>query len=334
MIMRDGGGQRSISTTVSFVLILSAGVAIGVLLVVRYGFRIVVGGLAMMGWHGFVAVLLIQFGIAVACGIAWFVLVPRLQRTSIWPFVLGRLVRNGASEILLLPHVGGFAMGARAASAAGLPGVIAFASTIVDITMELLAQLAYVTLGLAFYAVRYPGTAIAYSVATSLVVAAVVAIGFVAAQRRGFGVLEAVIRRLGHPQLASNAAVLGDAISEIYSRPLGAIQGFGVHFLCWIAGAAQAWFALKLMRANMGFGIVISIESLLCAARAAAFAVPAALGVQEGAYVVLAGLFGVSPGALLALSLLKRARDAVLGLPPLLVWQVIEAKRLRPRLAA
>jgi hypothetical protein len=61
--------------------------------------------------------------------------------------------------------------------------------------------------------------------------------------------------------------------------------------------------------------------------------VPAALGIQEGAYVVLGGLFGISPEVALALSLLKRARSLLLGVPPLLMWQLAEGRLLWRRRA-
>ena len=64
----------------------------------------------------------------------------------------------------------------------------------------------------------------------------------------------------------------------------------------------------------------------------AAFAVPGGLGVQEGGYVALCALFGIPAGAGIALSLLKRVADLVLGLPFLAAWQVLEGKRaLRAR---
>jgi hypothetical protein len=76
------------------------------------------------------------------------------------------------------------------------------------------------------------------------------------------------------------------------------------------------------------FGVVLVIESLLYATRSAAFFVPAAVGVQEGAYIVLGAAFGLGPDMALALSLLKRARDLVIELPALGAWQIIEGGRL------
>jgi len=69
---------------------------------------------------------------------------------------------------------------------------------------------------------------------------------------------------------------------------------------------------------------VIALESLIFALRGAAFVVPGAIGVQEAGYVLLGPLLGLDPQAAVALSLIKRARDVVIGLPSLVAWQAVE----------
>jgi len=91
--------------------------------------------------------------------------------------------------------------------------------------------------------------------------------------------------------------------------------------------------ALRLADRPLDFAIVLVIESLLYAIRTVAFAIPNAVGVQEGAYILLGGAFGLTPEMALALSLLKRARDLAIGLPALGAWQAIEGGRLWRRLA-
>jgi uncharacterized membrane protein YbhN (UPF0104 family) len=68
----------------------------------------------------------------------------------------------------------------------------------------------------------------------------------------------------------------------------------------------------------------VIIESLMHAVRGAAFAVPGALGAQEGGLIVLCAIFGVPPEAALALSLVKRIPDLVIGIPGLIAWQAME----------
>ena len=53
--------------------------------------------------------------------------------------------------------------------------------------------------------------------------------------------------------------------------------------------------------------------------------VPAAIGVQEAGYAMLAPLFGLPAEMGVAVSLLKRAREIALGVPALLYWQAWRA---------
>ena len=53
-----------------------------------------------------------------------------------------------------------------------------------------------------------------------------------------------------------------------------------------------------------------------------------ALGVQEAGFILAAGLVGQPPEAAIALSMLKRARELVVGVTGLLVWQWVEGHRL------
>jgi len=69
-------------------------------------------------------------------------------------------------------------------------------------------------------------------------------------------------------------------------------------------------------------------------ARSVAFAVPNAVGVQEGVYILVGASFGLTPETALALSLLKRARDLIIGLPALAAWQLLEGGRLWRRIGA
>lgn len=62
------------------------------------------------------------------------------------------------------------------------------------------------------------------------------------------------------------------------------------------------------------------------AVRSAGFAVPGALGVQEGGFILVGGLFGVGPDLALALSMVKRLRELIVGCSGLLLWQWSEFK--------
>jgi hypothetical protein len=70
------------------------------------------------------------------------------------------------------------------------------------------------------------------------------------------------------------------------------------------------------------------LESAALAIRGAAFLVPGAVGVQEGGYILLGNLLNIPGEMALALSLIRRVRELVLGIPGLVAWQLVEAGHL------
>jgi hypothetical protein len=55
---------------------------------------------------------------------------------------------------------------------------------------------------------------------------------------------------------------------------------------------------------------------------------PAGLGIQEEGLMLLSGTAGLNPSVALALSLVKRIRDMLLGIPGLVAWQAFEGRQL------
>jgi glycosyltransferase 2 family protein len=312
------------------VSILAAAIGLALIgaLVAHFGAGAVARALLAVGWAGFAAICSVHLALIAVSGIAWWALLPG---TSPWTAIWARLIRDSASEVLPLSQVGGYVAGARAIAVAGISGSTAAASTIVDVTLEFFAQIAYTAIALSWLLYLEPQARIVAPVAIGLGVAGFLAAGFLAAQRRGFGLLDRFAGALGHgwvERTAAGAAALHAAIAGIYARVAGVWASFALHLACWIASAAEIWLALRFMGAPLGFGTILVIESLLYAIRSIAFAVPNAVGVQEGAYILLGASFGLTPEMALALSLLKRGRDLVIGLPALGAWQLIESGRL------
>jgi glycosyltransferase 2 family protein len=305
------------------------GILLGTVLVGYFGFAAVGRAFAAVGWIGFFAIVAYHIAGMAFLGFCWFLLAPRAA--PYLAFFWGRLIRDSGSEVLPLSQLGGFVMGARAAMLAGLSGTTAIASTIVDVTLELLGQLGYTAIGLALLAHLRPGTPLVGWGAIGLAGGLAAILGFIALQRRGSGLVERALWRVARRW--SQAAVTGvqpvhDQLAAIYRRRGALGLGGLLHLAAWLASSVEAWIALHLMRADPGMVAVIAIESLLYAVRSVAFAVPNAVGVQEGAYIMLGAGFGLSPDIALALSLLKRARDLAIGVPALLAWQLLESRRL------
>ena len=311
-----------------------AGLALIGVLVAYFGSHAVIRSLLAVGWAGFGTICLIHLALIAVMGVAWWVLLPG---TSLWISIWGRLVRDAGSEVLPLSQVGGYLLGARAIAFAGVRGSAAAASTIVDVTLEFLAQIAFTALSLVWLVYLKPDAWIEIPVAIGLAAAIILAAGLLFAQRYGFDLFDRLAGTIGRDwadRTAAGAAALHAAIAAIYEWRAGVCTSFGLHLVCWIAATAEAWLALQFAGAPLGLGAVLAIEGLVYAVRSVAFAVPNAIGVQEGAYIILGQSLGLSPEMALALSLLKRARDLVIGLPALAAWQLLESGRLWRRVPA
>lgn len=310
--------------------IIAAGIGIAATagLVGYYGAGAVMHALVTIGLLGFVIICAIHLVLIGVMGAAWRALLPGVRW---WVPLWGRLMRDSGSEALPLSQVGGYVLGARAVALFGVSATDAAATTIVDVTLEFIAQVAYTAIGLELLLQLRPDSTVVMPVAVGLGVATLLAAGFLAAQRRAIPIVDRIARRLGHgwiERTAAGAAALDEALADTYRRRGGLLWSFVLHLACWVAGAAEAWIVLGLAGSPLPFSAVLVIESLLYAARSAAFLVPNAVGVQEGAYVLFGAAFGLSPETALALSLLKRARDLVIGLPAVGIWQVVEGGRL------
>ena len=296
------------------------GVAATVALVAYFGADAVWHSLRAIGWAGFAAICAIHLTLIAIMGLAWQALLPRVPA---WKTIWARLIRDSGAEALPLSQVGGYVLGVRALSLFGERASLATASTIVDVTLEFLAQLVYTAIGLALLVRLEPETRAAAPVLIGLFVAGLAAAGFVIAQRHGLALFDRIGRELGRgwaERTAIGAAALHAALDGIYRRPLRLWLSSMLHLFCWVASATEVWIALKLAGEPLSFAAVLAIESLLYAIRTVAFLVPQAIGVQEGAYILLGASFGLTADMALALSLLKRGRDLAIGLPAIAVW--------------
>jgi putative membrane protein len=315
---------------VRIVIIVALGLALTAYLVKYVGLGVVWSAAVAVGWGGFAILCLYSLGLFGLLGIAWYVLIPPEAAAGSRVFIWARMVRDSAAEVLPFSQFGGMALGARAAVLHGVTRPLAFGSMIVDVTTEMLAQFAYIALGVAMLSARAPHNASAQSLTTvfaiGLALAAVAGGLFVALQRYGHWMTAKVAARL-LPGVAAATTAVPAALDEIYRSPARVGFSATLHFAAWLLSAIGTWIAFRLIGVHVDVAAVMAIESLVYATRSAAVFVPNALGVQEGAYTVLAPLFGVGAEFGLAVSLLKRARDIAIGVPVLLIWQAVEGQR-------
>ena len=312
------------------IIIAALGAALAAYLVAFVGIGAVFSAAIALGGGGFAILCLCGLALFPITGTAWYVLVPDPHHRSWWVFVAARMVRDAATDVLPFAQLGGIVIGARAAILKGVAPAVAFASTAVDVTTEMLAQIVFVATGLAILSVTGPRIPFVASLSTALIIGLGVTAAacglFLVLQRHSVWITGKLAARLLRGAGAASAAV-ASSFDDIHRSPVRIGLSSALHLAGWIASAIGTWIAFRLIGTRVGLLPVVAIESLVCAARSAAVLIPNALGVQEAAYAVVAPLFGVGAEVGLALSLLKRARDIALGVPILLIWHAAEGRQ-------
>lgn len=296
----------------------------------------VFGAFAAAGWGVFAVVVL--RGVAVsAAGIGWLFLFPPGLRPTALTCVQIRFLREGANALLPITQVGGEVIGARALSLRGSAASLAAASVIVDVLVQAVTQFLFAAVGLATLASMRDNDAVRGTIAIVIVVAIPALGGFYLVQRpSGQRFVTALLKRVvGEREWLSFGAIeaLYARLAAIYANPRGVAAAALIHSSVWLFGALEVWAILAFMGYPASYPEALVVESLMQAVRGAAFAIPGALGAQEGGLVVLCAIFGVPAGAAIAMSLIKRVPDFVFGIPSLIGWQVLEGRALRGRLA-
>ena len=307
------------------------GLALAVFVLVKSDIAEIMGAFASLGQPGFAWVCCFYLLPVLACALAMQALV-EAPRVTLHSLFWSRMCRNAGSELLVFFPMVGEILAVRVLALLGMTTSAATALVVVDVTMELLAQILFSVIGLAF-AVSVLNDTLLYWCAGGLALLTILALAFIAAQHKNvFTLLDTCVSKLA-PNLPISSAGMGRTIHgrlrALWGDRARLYWSIALHLGGWILGAAEAWLALALMGLHPSLISILALESLVFAVRSVAFVVPSALGVQEGAYVALAAAFGFAPETMLAVSLIKRGRSIVLGAPCLIGWQIVEARRMR-----
>ena len=102
----------------------------------------------------------------------------------------------------------------------------------------------------------------------------------------------------------------------------------------WTVGSVEILLALYFLGHTVGFATAFVIHALTMAIRSIAFIIPAGLAAQEGGFILVGQLLGFSGSTALALGLIRRVREILLGVPGLVVWWSLETRRAGRKSAA
>ena len=317
----------------TFYLLGFAGAALFTGLLIRQGASQVGAAFATAGW-AIIAVVVYHFVVPVFLdAVAWWVLFPRSDRLPLRKLFWMRWVGESVSTLVPSAAVGGDIVRARLAAINGVPLPISAGSVLVDITLGVFTQAGFTMLGLALLVDATGQKSFVRPTLVGTLLGILAVAGFYFAQRVGmFRFLGLIVARLANsPEwqpLVQSGETLDRAIRGLYARRRGVAMCCAWTILSLVGGSGEIWIALHALGLPATLVNALILQSMALTIRSAAFAVPGGLGVQEGGYLVVGNLLGIPGDAAFALSLIARMRELALGIPGLVVWQMIEGRRL------
>ncbi|MBU2754851.1 hypothetical protein HFU84_06440 [Acidithiobacillus sp. CV18-2] len=247
------------------------------------------------------------------------------------------LLREAVNGLLPVARVGGEFVGIRLLARMGVSLVQAAASVVVEVSLTLLSQFFFAVLGFFLLLHWAVDLQIRRDIFFALLaVLPVLALLFWFQGRVGlFHMLHTMLGRVSGGRdfsvLIGEPRQLDAEILHIYRRRWTLLWANFWQLAGLFAGAGELWLSFLLLQHPIPVSAAVLLESLGQALRSVAFFMPAALGVQEGGFVLFGAIIGVGPELALAYSLLRRFRELALGIPLLLSWYLWEGQGLRKK---
>lgn len=306
--------------------LLTAGVLLFVGVLATQGLPVVLSMLSRAGW-GLLLVALFHLLPLFIDALAIAVLFDaRLNRTSLRDSVLTRWAGESANSLMPGGQLGGPVLMARHLAKLGMQMQEAAAAITVSTTLQTFAQIMFALVGAMLLGAQASHVSEHALRTTSLIASGFLAVqvgGFYLLQRRGmFSKLIRTVTRLSGKrdwsQWISQAQAIDSSVQSIYARVGPVSSSLLLSLVGWFVGTGEVYLIALFLGTPVSWSNALLLESVGQAIRGAGFAIPGALGVQEGGYLLLAPLAGLAPNAGLALSLAKRTRELLLGIPGLL----------------
>jgi len=316
-----------------------AGAALFTVLLIRQGVISVGAAVATAGWW-IAAVAFFHLIPIFLDAISWRVLFPKAVRPSRSRLFWIKAIGESVSNLVPSAMIGGDIVRARLAAITGTPLQPCVATVIVDMTVGIVAQIIFTLVGLLLLVVATGHTSLVGPTMIGILIGIAAVTGFYFAQRLGmFRFVGILITRLVRSEAWSSLVQSGEKLDQtvrtVYARRRGVLICFGWTLISLAVSSGEMWIALHALGANASIINALVFQSMALTVRSGAFAVPGQLGVQEGGYLIIGNLLHIPGDTAFAISLIARCRDLAIGIPALVGWQVIEARRLwRGRLAA
>jgi putative membrane protein len=305
---------------IAFVL----GLLFVVVLVVREGVQSIASLLSQAGW---VLLLLVPLHAPplLLDVMGWRVLIT--GRTRLRTLFLIACIREAINRLLPVANIGGELIGIQLLTRQGINGTTAASSVIVETLLNIIAQYLFLILGIACLLYVTANVQTKGGLLIALAGGLPVALLLIWSFRTGglFRILKKLTAGVFGSQGSASSVLDKMAGVDVAIREVTAAHGRLARAVVWqlaglITGCVETWLALRWLHHPVSLSGALAVESLTMAARSFFFVAPAGLGVQEAGLIGVGHLLGISSDVAIALSLAKRMREIVFGLPALAAW--------------
>jgi len=300
---------------------LAAGLGLFAYVVMQLDMAEVAAGVLAVGWIGFAAVLALHGAAFAGDSIAWLLTVTKFPVTAQWSwrFFVVRLAGEAFNYVVPAAGMGGEPVKATLLNKHfGVDYPTGIASLVLTRTLNMLALIGFLLIGFVFMilGVPLPGE-IQMLAGIGLAVLTLGTVLLVLVP--GFRVTSSIGVWMGRENLSVRFTRAIETVREMESR----IAGFFVHFRArfwwalalgfvnWVMGIGEVYVVMLLVGAPVSFMDAWIIEAVAQMVRTATFFIPASLGAQEGAFVVITGAITGSPTAGLSMALIRRMREVI-----------------------
>jgi putative membrane protein len=240
-------------------------------------------------------------------------------------------VREGVDRLLPVASVGGGVVGIRLLRWRGLPAAPVAATVIVEMVLTLIVVYAFTAIGL-FLLLELSATGqdyrrllIAFGLSLPVPVVTVLLLRYGSAFERMHRFLGPLMGEI----TSEPAASLDHELRATLRRGWNLLAAASLQLVALIFGSFEIWFAMRLFGHPVSAAVAVALESMTQAVRHVGFFVPAGIGIQEAGLVIFGQAFGISGEMALAVSMAKRLREVLCGVPAILSWQWLEGRRLQ-----
>jgi len=243
-------------------------------------------------------------------------------------------LREAIDRLLPVASLGGSVVAVRLMGWRGLVATRVGASVIIEILLTLVASYLFTALGLALLveittAQEYRRLPLLFLLSIPVPVVSLLLLRY--------GSVFARLQKLLSPLVGLTVSVEGaQSLDHELRTALGRrwrlVGVAGLQFIALVSGSFEIWLALRLFGHPVDPAPAVVLESMTLAVRHVAFFVPAGIGVQEAGMILFGHALGIDGELALAVSMTKRMREVLWGVPALISWQWVEGRRLHASL--